>query len=158
MIAKSFYTLLASASFLLIAACSSSGPQETATPTITPTPFPTFAVSRPTEAPQVATAAAAAAAASATAAAADQIILDPERVERGRDRYTVLECAACHGDTGEGTDDGPSLIGYSAPEAEFIDFMRTGGAMGLDHRFPTERLSNNGIGNLYQYVISLSSE
>jgi mono/diheme cytochrome c family protein len=141
---------------LLLAAC---GAQEsaTATPTITPTLFPTFAYVERTLPPPVATAAAATAAAATESAGREQIVLDPERVERGRDRYVALECGACHGDNGEGGD-AVSLVGYAESEADFIDFMRSGGGMGNDHRFPTERLSNTGIGNLYQYLRSLDSE
>lgn len=139
---------------LFVAACSAEE-AVTSTPTVTPTPFPTFAYSEPTLAPAVATAAAIAAAQAAEQA---EIQLDPQMVERGRDRYVALECGACHGEDGEGSDDAPTLVGYGASEADFIDFMRTGGAMGLDHRFPTESLSNSGIRNLYQYLLSLSSE
>lgn len=152
------FSLCVSCILLLIAACDAGGPQETATPTITPTGFPTFAFSQPTEAPQVATVAAATAAAATEIAGRGELLLDPEMVERGLGRYVALECATCHGETGEGTDDGSSLVGYSASQSEFIDFMRTGGEMGNDHRFPAERLSPSGIENLYQYLRSLGSE
>ncbi len=141
--------------FLLLAACSSQeGPP--AEPTITPTQFPTFAFSQPTEAPQVATAAAATAAAR-EAGDSGELVLDPESVERGQGRYVALECGSCHGENAEGGE-APTLIGYAATEADFINFMRTGGELGNDHRFPAERLSNSGIVNLYQYLRSLSAE
>ena len=141
--------------FLLLAACSSQDATP-AEPTITPTAFPTFAFSQPTEAPQVATAAAATAAAR-EAGDSDELVLDPESVERGQGRYVALECGSCHGENAEGGE-AMSLVGYAASEADFIDFMRTGGEMGNDHRFPAERLSNSGIVNLYQYLRSLSAE
>lgn len=123
-----------------------------------PTPFPTFAFTQPTLAPQVATAAALGATATFEAANSDEIVLDPVAVERGLGRYQALECASCHGENGEGVEDGSSLLEWSQSQDEFIDFMRTGGEMGDDHRFPAERLSNSGIENLYQYLVSLVQE
>ncbi len=139
---------------LLLTACGSQNAADL-TPTITPTTFPTFAVSQPTEAPQIATAAAATAVAATEIAASGEIVLDTEKVERGLGRYEALECAACHGVEGEGTDDGPTLVDYSASLDEFIDFMRTGGELGESHRYPAERLSPGGAENLYHYVVSL---
>ena len=136
----------------LVAACSSAQPAETATPTATPSPFPTFAFVQYTTVPEVA---AAATEAAATEAAGGGFELDPVKVERGEGRWDALECAACHGAAGEGTDDGPPLTDYSANEADFVDFLRTGGGMGNDHRFPAENLSNSGISNLYHFVRSL---
>ena len=141
-------------SLLVITACSPGEPAVTATPTITPTAFPTFAFIQPTTAPQVAAAATQAAAATATGEASFEI--DPEMAERGQGRWEALECGSCHGEAGEGTDDGPSLLDYTADEAGFIDFLRTGGELGNDHRYPAERLSSSGIENLYHYVRTLS--
>ncbi len=139
---------------LLIAACSSQ-PSAPVTPSITPTTFPTYAFNPPTEAPQVATAAAVTAAAATQIAASGEIVLDPERVERGLGRYEALECGACHGADGTGGEDGPALVTYNASQDQFIDFMRTGGTLGESHRYPAERLSPSGIVNLYQYILSL---
>lgn len=146
---------------LVIAACGSSNDsgtngvadQATEEP---PTAFPTFAFSAPTEAPAVATAAAIAA--TQTAEGANNSDLDPVAVERGLGRYEALECGSCHGAAGEGSDDGPSLLAFDQPQDAFVSFMRSGGDMGDDHRFPTERLSNSGIANLYQYLRSLAQE
>lgn len=140
---------------LLIAACSPAAPAATATPTFTPTPFPTFAFVQPTLAPQVA---AAATSVAATRAAAAAFQIDPVMAERGQGRWDALECGACHGADGSGTDDGPSLLEYEADEADFVDFLRTGGTLGTEHRFPAERLSNSGIANLYHYVRSLGTD
>jgi mono/diheme cytochrome c family protein len=141
---------------LLVTACSGGQSAATATPTITPTAFPTFAFVQPTLAPAVAEAATAVAA--TAAAGGDSFVLDPEKVERGLSRWEALECGSCHGENGEGTDDGAALVDYAADEAAFIDFLRTGGDLGGDHRFPAERLSNSGISNLYHYVRSLGEE
>jgi mono/diheme cytochrome c family protein len=121
-----------------------------------PTTFPTFAFNAPTEAPAVATAAARAA--TDTAEAAESGELDPVAVERGLGRFEALECGACHGAAGEGTDSGPSLLTFAQSQDAFISFMRSGGDMGDDHRFPAERLSNSGIANLYQYLRSLEQQ
>jgi mono/diheme cytochrome c family protein len=146
---KTGFVLIA---LFVLTACAAGDGGPTATPTETPTPFPTFAFTQPTEAPQVLTAAARAAEENDEGEE-----LDPVAVERGLDRYLALECAECHGEGGVGGDEeGTSLLAYDASEDAFIDFMRTGGEMGDDHRFPAEVLSNSGISNLYQYVISLN--
>lgn len=160
---KHWITLLL---ILLLAACggndadnandanvTSSNAESSTTEDQQPTPFPTFAFTQPTEAPQVMTAAARSATETTEADAGG---LDPVAVERGLGRYEALACASCHGEGGVGgEEEGTSLIGYAAAEDVFIDFMRTGGDMGNDHRFPTEILSNSGIRNLYQYLLSL---
>jgi mono/diheme cytochrome c family protein len=142
---------------MLIASCSPQAAGPTATPTETATPFvfPTYAFNPPTEAPQIATAAAATAAARAAAAAAAAVALDPVAVERGKGRWEVLECGSCHGANGEGTDDGPALAGVELEEEAFINYLRTGGTLGNDHLYATNRLSEGGIRNLYQYILSL---
>ncbi|MBL8117472.1 MAG: cytochrome c, partial [Anaerolineae bacterium] len=81
--------------------------------------------------------------------------LDPQAVERGKGRYEALECATCHGAAGEGTDDGASLITSTLNETDFISFMRSGGSIGPDHQYSTNRLSETGGKNLYQYLLSL---
>lgn len=132
----------------IIAAC---GAQNASTPTSalpTATTIPTFSFTQPTEAPQVATAA-------ATLASAQTSELDPVAVERGRGRYDALECAACHGDNAEGTDFGSSLIESTINEADFIAFMRSGGGLGSLHQYSTNRLSDSGGKNLYQYMLSI---
>ncbi len=137
---------------VLVAACSPAQTAASPTPTATPTAFPTFAFVQYTTVPEVA---AAATEAAATEAAGGGFQLDAEKAERGQGRWDALECGSCHGDTGEGTDDGGPLTEYTVAEAEFVDFLRTGGDLGNDHRFPAENLSNSGISNLYHYVRSL---
>jgi mono/diheme cytochrome c family protein len=137
---------------LLLAACSPGG--ESAAPPATMTTIPVFVYVEPTAAPPVKTAAAATAAAVA-AAAGSSAGLDAMAVERGRGRYEALECAACHGDNGEGTDQGSALTTYTAPEDEFISFMRSGGTLGAEHQYATNRLSDSGGRNLYQYLLSI---
>lgn len=152
---------------LALAACSPAAPAVTNTPAPTNTLFPTRIPQEMTAPPLFATLAAATQTAAAgggeaTAEATEEatvaavaVDLDPVMVERGRGRYEALECASCHGDNGEGTEDGSVLIGLALTEAEFIDFMRSGGEMGVDHQYSTDRLSPNGGRNLYQYLLSL---
>jgi mono/diheme cytochrome c family protein len=118
----------------------------------TVTPIPVYQYTAPTEPPQMATVAAITATTSGSTAE-----LDPQRVERGRDRYIALECGACHGENGEGTDEGSVLIGLTLSEEEFVSFMRSGGALGAEHQYSTNRLSDTGGRNLYQYLLSLNS-
>jgi mono/diheme cytochrome c family protein len=119
-------------------------------PTVTPIPVYEFVA--PTEPPQLATVAA------LTAAANTGDSLDPEMVERGRGRYEALECGICHGVSGEGTDEGPALTGTTLSEDDFISFLRSGGTIGPDHQYSTNRLSDSGGRNLYLYILSLGSE
>lgn len=151
--------LFAFALLILLVACSPQTAAPTNTPAVTNTPFvfPTYAFNQPTEAPAIATAAAATAAARQTTEA-NTVAFDPVAVERGKARWDALECASCHGDSGEGTDDGPALAGTELSEREFVDFLRTGGTIGNDHLYSTNRLSTGGIANLYQYVLSLETE
>lgn len=147
-------TWLTAAFLALVAAgCSSADTSPTATARATLTPIPVYQYVAPTEPPQMATVAALTATSPAGVGA-----LDPERVERGRDRYVVLECGACHGDSGEGTADGAALTDYAANEADFISFMRSGGSLGAAHQYATNRLSDTGGRNLYQYLLSLRGQ
>jgi mono/diheme cytochrome c family protein len=120
----------------------------------TQTLFPTYEFVAPTEAPQMATLAAS----TAAAGTSNQNALDPERVSRGKDRYEALECNSCHGANGEGTDQGDSLAALSLSEEDFVSFMRSGGAVGISHQYNTNRLSDSGSRNLYQYILSLTEE
>ncbi len=134
----------------LLAAC---GGATAPTPTAalpTSTTIPTFAFVEPTAPPQVATAAA-----TLIPATAETVALDPQAVERGRGRYETLECGTCHGPNGEGSDQGSSMVDYTGTEDEFISFMRSGGEVGTDHQYSTNRLSESGGRNLYQYLLSL---
>lgn len=140
---------------LLPAACSGGGASTPTDQPPTETPFPTFAYVEPTKAPvfdQTSTATVTPDAASAIEIAA----LDPKKVERGRGRYEALGCGECHGAAGEGAEEGGSLLGFALSEDEFITFVRSGGDLGPRHQFSTDRLSNSGSRNLYEYLVSLS--
>ncbi len=135
---------------VIAAACSSATPTPTEErPTVTPIPVFQYVV--PTEVPQMATVAAQTVTQEAVSSA-----LDPEKVQRGRDRYVVLECNTCHGENGEGSDKGSALTNFAMSEDDFISFMRSGGSMGKDHQYSTNRLSTTGGSNLYEYLLSLS--
>jgi len=124
-----------------------------------PTPFPTFEFVAPTNPPAFNQSAEETEEASVEATAeaeVETVELDERAVSRGLGRYEALECAFCHGEAGVGTDEFEGLIDYSATEAEFITFMRTGGTIGNSHQYSTDRLSENGAKNLYQYILSLS--
>lgn len=137
---------------LLLVACQG-GPTPTRPPTATPLPI-YAAQATPTEAPQVATAAAATASAPTPA-------LDLTAVARGQTNWARLECARCHGENGEGGAGSigdkvaPPLAGLTLTQDEFITWLRTGGTLGNAHLFSTDRLSDSGSRNLYQFVLSL---
>lgn len=140
---------------LALTACG--GNQAASTPTDAPptqTPFPTFAFVEPTKPPVFESTAEDTA---APAADAEQALeLDPKLVNRGRGRYEALACAGCHGENGEGIDGDKSLLGFALSEDDFITFMRSGGELGTSHQFSTDRLSNSGSRNLYQYLVSIA--
>jgi len=135
---------------LVVAGCG--GAAQTPANSASATPaiiVPTFSFTQPTAPPQVATAAV------TREISASGSAFNPEAVERGRGRYEALECATCHGANGEGGEFAGQLIGYNADEDDFITFMRSGGELGTEHQFATNRLSASGATNLYQYLRSL---
>jgi mono/diheme cytochrome c family protein len=136
--------LCACALLIVVSGCGSSTPAATIPAATT---IPTYSFIAPTEAPSVATAA-------ATRVVQDTTELDPELVERGFGRYEAL-CASCHGADGAGIDEAPSLLNVTMTSDEFIDFMRSGGSIGTEHQFATDRLSASGARNLYQYLLSI---
>lgn len=137
---------------LLAAACASQNASNNgAIPT--PTLIPTYRFVPPTEAPQIATAAAATESVTVTQAV---VGIDPERVARGKDRYAALDCGKCHGANGEGGS-APAVNNVTMSQDAFISFMRSGGKLGKDHQYSTNRLSESGGQNLYLYLQSLKS-
>jgi hypothetical protein len=142
----------------LLAACGSDDASD-ARPTSTQLPY-FEQVATSTESPDMPTAV-------PTPVGADddtQETLNPTAVARGLSGWERLECASCHGENGEGGADeindtpAPSLLELALSEDEFIDWLRTGGTLGNDHLFSTDRLSDNGGKNLYQYILSLSED
>lgn len=111
--------------------------------------IPTFSFTQPTVAPQVATAAATLVSGSAT------VEFDAEAAERGRGRYEALGCADCHGANGEGSDEGSPLLDYEGTKDDFITLMRSGGPMGPEHQYASNRLSETGANNIFQFLMSL---
>ncbi len=142
-------------------ACGGGGAQPTRKPTDAPpthTPFPTFAFVEPTKAPVFEQTGdeSGGSEASADDAAEGAVTLDPKKVERGLGRYEALACGSCHGAEGEGTDKAGSIQDFAMSEDDFITFVRTGGELGTEHQYSTDRLSNSGSRNLYQYLVSLA--
>lgn len=138
---------------MMVAAACSGAPTPTQAVRSTVTPIPVYQYVAPTAVPQIATSAA-----SVATEAVEANALNPQSVERGRDRYVALACASCHGENGEGTDDGAALTALTLTENEFISFMRSGGSLGSAHQYAANRLSDTGGRNLYQYLLSLNSD
>jgi mono/diheme cytochrome c family protein len=113
--------------------------------------IPTYQYVEPTTAASVATAAA------ATEEVATDEAVSNEAVDRGRGRYVALDCGSCHGENGEGTEQGGPLLEFAMTEDDFISFMRSGGSLGATHQYATNRLSASGGANLYHYLVSLTS-
>src|SRR5262245_49569744 len=136
---------------LLVAVLTACRPAATQVPQSTATDFPTFSFVQPTEAPSVVTIGA------ETATARGNQTLNPDQVALGKGRYEALACGSCHGDQGQGTDKGSKLAGTTLTEDQFISFLRSGGKLGNEHLYSTNRLSDAGGHNLYLYIISLSA-
>lgn len=141
---------------LFLAACGEAA-EDGAEDSATATPFPTFAFVAPTN-PPVFDQTANEEATEAPAEVEEAVALNPTQVVRGQGRYEALECGSCHGANGEGGEDGNSLLEFALSQEDFITFMRTGGDVGTDHQYSTDRLSENGARNLYQYVLSLAQD
>ena len=132
---------------LIVAACSNSA-APTATPLPSRTPIPFYNYVSPTPNAQLATAAATRAAQVDTAQA----------ITQGRGRYEALDCGSCHGENGEGNGDkGGTLVGMTLSEADFITLLRSGGDLGSEHQYATNRLSDRCAQKLYLYLKSLEA-
>jgi mono/diheme cytochrome c family protein len=137
----------------MLAACGANAATRTPLPTVTA--IPTFAYVSPTEAPEIQTAVAATALAASTAAQTTPTP-DAGRIALGSRVYTMLECGGCHGEKGAGVaGKGAALVPLTLTEGEFITVLRTGGSVGNDHLFASNRLSTTGGKALYLYVVSL---
>jgi mono/diheme cytochrome c family protein len=150
-----FLAIMASA-LLVLSACGSSSDKNTRP---TSTTLPLFQeVQTPTVPSVFATIAA-----TETASGASVSTLNPTAVARGASSWDRLECGTCHGPDGAGGAgeiDGtpaPSLQSLTLTESQFIDWMRSGGTLGSKHQYSTNRLSDNGGRNLYQYLLSLQT-
>lgn len=133
---------------LLVAAC---GGGQSTTPPPLPTQIPTYNYVQPTLAPAIQ-------AIDATETPEAVAAIDPDIISQGHDRYVALKCADCHGENGEGNGDkGPTLVGLTLSQDDFVTFLRSGGKLGTAHQFAANRLSLKGAQNLYQYLKSLSS-
>jgi mono/diheme cytochrome c family protein len=131
---------------LLTAAC---GGGQSAAPLPSPTQIPTYRYVTPT-AMLLATEQVTEVSAAATA--------DTEAISQGQGRYVALKCNDCHGENGQGNGDkGPTLVGLTLSQDDFINFLRSGGKLGAAHQFASNRLSVKGAQNLYLYLQSLSS-
>ncbi|MCY4536891.1 MAG: cytochrome c [Chloroflexi bacterium] len=163
MIARSRFCLILWLTIVAIAAvaCGGAGGQPTSKPTGSPpthTPFPTFAFVEPTKAPEFEQTGEEPGPSDEAVddAAVRAITLDPKKVERGLGRYEALACGSCHGAEGEGTDKAGSIQDFAMSEDDFITFVRSGGELGTEHQYSTDRLSDSGSRNLYHYLVSLA--
>jgi mono/diheme cytochrome c family protein len=142
------------AALVALSACGSGG-EKAARPTSTTLPL--FEEMVPPTVPAII----ATAAATSTVGLIDTSALNPTAVARGASSWDRLECATCHGTAGEGgagaidNIQAPSLLNLELTEDEFIDWMRSGGSLGSKHQYSTDRLSDSGGRNLYQYLLSL---
>jgi mono/diheme cytochrome c family protein len=141
---------------LILSACGSSSSKS---PKATSTTLPLFQEVQTPTVPSVFATIAATETASETSAST----LNPTAVARGASSWDRLGCGTCHGANGEGGAgeiDGtpaPSLQNLTLTEAQFIDWMRSGGTVGSKHQFSTDRLSDSGGKNLDQYLLSLQT-
>jgi mono/diheme cytochrome c family protein len=129
---------------LLLAACSGS---PAASPLPTPTLIPTYQYVSPTPLPPRAT---------LVATLTPEVDAAAAAIEAGRGRFEALGCGGCHGANAEGGE-GPALAGLTMSEEDFVTVLRSGGSLGSQHQFASNRLSGRGATNIYVYLQSLSS-
>jgi mono/diheme cytochrome c family protein len=150
-----FLAVMASA-LLILSACGSGSSK---TPRPTSTTLPLFEEVRTPTIPAVF----ATAAATTTVSETDVSTLNPTAVARGASNWDRLQCASCHGPAGEGGageiggTPAPSLQNLTLSEDQFIDWMRSGGTIGSKHQYSTDRLSDSGGRNLYEFLLSLQT-
>ncbi len=136
---------------LVLTACGSKGASAPTASQPTPSPFPTYEFVSPTAAISAVVTGA------ATSDAGTALVFDPDKVAAGKSRYEALACGDCHGADAKGTSKGKALVPSTLTEDQFIDYLRSGGKLGNDHLYSTNRLSDTGSKNLYLYILSLSA-
>ena len=91
-----------------------------------------------------------------TATTADVSTAASADLDRGARSYAKNNCAACHGEAGEGVaDKGGAIAGTALTMQEFDTFLRTGGGLGAEHIFGPSAVSPTGMEYLHAYVQSL---
>lgn len=78
--------------------------------------------------------------------------LNPGLVARGRQLYFQVDCAACHGDRGEGLD-GPRIANTEWSFAEVLIQVRT--PEDAMDPFPPSVLSDQDVRAIYEFLKSL---
>ena len=126
-------------------------PLTTATPssTATPTPDPTATPEPTPTAPPPPTPVTQAPRPAIPAAPSS---LNPALVARGRQLFFQVDCAACHGDAGEGID-GPRIANTERSFAEVLRQVRT--PEDVMDPFPPSVLSDQDVRAIYEFLKSL---
>jgi mono/diheme cytochrome c family protein len=76
---------------------------------------------------------------------------DPVLIERGREVYLTVGCAACHGQNAEGSDIAPALPGHS----EFAVRRQVRAPIGIMPIFTPDQLPTEDVDALVAYIINL---
>ena len=88
-------------------------------------------------------------------AAAPSVALDPALVAQGKARYEAYKCKDCHGEHGEGTADGPDLIGTQRDAAGIAKFLNKPSSDADAKGMPDIPPDSPDLKPLVAYVLSL---
>jgi mono/diheme cytochrome c family protein len=79
----------------------------------------------------------------------------PELVAQGRTRYEAYKCKDCHGDKGEGTEDGPDLVGTRKNAEQIEAFLKKPSKDADIKGMPAIPADSPDLKPLVAYVLSL---
>lgn len=77
----------------------------------------------------------------------------PASIEQGKELYTV-NCGACHGADGRGSDQAPTVFGHTAEQVR----EQVRDPMGEMIAFPADRLSDEDLALIVDYITSVEAE
>ncbi len=95
------------------------------------------------------------AAAAPSVAAAQTPAADGSDVDKGKSLFRLYKCYDCHGDQGEGTSDGPDLVGIKLSPDEIVAFLHKPSADALTAGMPDFAADSPDVKPLLAFILSI---
>jgi mono/diheme cytochrome c family protein len=76
-------------------------------------------------------------------------------IEKGSSLFRLYKCYDCHGDQGQGTDDGPDLIGIKLSPDEIVAFLHKPSADALTAGMPDFAADSPDVKPLLAFILSI---